>query len=63
MTLTCLNQLRMHLLQHAAWLGTLTVVKGYGRCCHENYRAHMCILDVTLTTTVQRNIDEGLSLV
>ena len=24
MTLTCLNQLRMHLLQHAAWLGALT---------------------------------------
>ena len=24
MTLTCSNQLRMHLLQHAAWLGALT---------------------------------------
>ena len=28
------------------------VVKGYGRCCHENYRAHMCIPDVTKGTHV-----------
>ena len=25
------------------------VAKGYGRCCHGNYRAHMRIPDVTTT--------------
>jgi len=27
--------------------GQVPVVKGYGRCCHRNYRAHMRIPDAT----------------
>ena len=32
------------------------VVKGYGRCCHGNYRAHMRIPDVTDITAHDRAV-------
>ena len=35
------------LIQTADKLDTHLRVTGYGRCCHEKYRAHMCIPDVT----------------
>ena len=35
----------------------LHVVKGYGRCCHGNYRAHMRIPDITLH--VQLGVNKG----
>ena len=38
----------------------LIVVKGYGRCCHGNYRAHMRIPDVTTIWTLKAQNNQRL---